>query len=136
MHIMLTWTAKDRSAFELVDMTADKRFIYENNGVRFVYAKEGETPESIAAEFKIKQRRLCEYNLITRPEEVVFHCGDVIYLERLSKRNREAKVYVTVGGESVRDIALRFAVRPEKIISRNDLEEGQRLKPGQRIKLK
>ena len=43
--------------FELVDMTADKRFIYENNGVRFVYAKEGETPESMAKEFGVKYKR-------------------------------------------------------------------------------
>ncbi|MBQ3710110.1 MAG: glucosaminidase domain-containing protein [Bacteroidales bacterium] len=135
-ELELAYSPKDRSSFELVDMTADKRFLYENNGVRFVYAKEGETPESIAKEFGIKQKRLCEYNLITRPEEVVFHCGDVVYLEKLHKRNSDTKRYTAVGGESVRDIALRFAVRPDKIISRNDLEEGEKLKPGQVIKLR
>ena len=135
-ELELAFTPTDRSLYELVDMTADKRFIYENNHVRFVYAKEGETPETLAKEFGIRKKKLCKYNLITRPDEAVFHQGDVVYLEQLRKRNWKAKKYITEGGETVRDIALRFAVRPEKIIKRNKLEPNVVLKPGQKIKLR
>ena len=132
----LAFSPTDRSAFELVDMTEDKRFIYENNHVRFLYAKEGETPESLAKELGIKKKKLCKYNLIKRPDEMVFHQGDVVYLEQLRKRNCKVKKYITEGGETVRDIAWRLAVRPEKIVKRNTLEEGAVLKPGQKIKLR
>ena len=135
-ELELAYSPADRSAFELVDMTEDKRFIYENNHVRFVYAKEGETPESIAKEFGIKKKKLCKYNLITRPEEALFHSGDVVYLEKLRKRNWKAKKHFVEEGESVRDIALHYAVRPEKILKRNKLDEGAVLKPGQKIKLR
>ena len=135
-ELELAFTPTDRSLYELVDMTKDKRFIYENNHVRFVYAKEGETPETLAKEFGIRKKKLCKYNLITRPDEAVFHQGDVVYLEQLRKRNWKAKKYITEGGETVRDLALRFAVRPEKIIKRNDLEPNVVLKPGQKIKLR
>ena len=135
-ELELAFTPTDRSLYELVDMTADKRFIYENNHVRFVYAKEGETPESISKEFGIKQKKLCKYNLISRPDEMVFHQGDIIYLEKLRKRNWKAKKHIVAEGETVRDIALRYAVRPEKIIKRNKLEEGVALQPGQKIKLR
>ena len=117
-------------------MTADKRFIYENNKVRFVYAKEGETPESLAKEFGIKKKKLCKYNLITRPDEMVFHQGDIVYLEQLRKRNCKVKKHIVEGGETVRDIALRYAVRIDKIIKRNKLEEDVVLKPGQILKLR
>jgi hypothetical protein len=132
----LAFSPEDRSVFELVDMTEDKRFIYENNHVRFVYAKEGETPASIAKEFGIRKKKLCKYNLITRPDEAVFHQGDVVYLEPLRKKNWKAKKYYAIGGESVRDIALRFAVKPEKIMKRNHLEENAQIKAGQKIKLR
>ena len=135
-ELELAFTPTDRSLYELVDMTEDKRFIYENNHVRFVYAKEGEPPESLAKEFGIRKKKLCKYNLITRPDEMVFHQGDVVYLEQLRKRNWKAKKYITEGGETVRDLALRFAVRPEKIIKRNDLEPNVVLKPGKKIKLR
>lgn len=135
-ELELAYSPVDRSAFELVDMTADKRFIYENNHVRFVYAKEGETLESLSKEFSIKQKKLCKYNLITRPEEVIFHNGDVVYLEQLRKRNWKAKRHFVEEGETVRDIALHYAVRPEKILKRNDLDPNVVLKPGQKIKLR
>lgn len=126
----LAFSPTDRSAFELVDMTADKRFIYENNGVRFVYAKEGETPEQLAKEFGVKFKKFCEYNLLRRPDEMVFHSGDVVYLARLKNKNWKAKKYTVAEGETLRDVALRFAVKPEKIMKKNGLQSA-RLQTGQ-----
>lgn len=136
IELELAYSPADKSAYELADMTADKRFIYENNGVRFLYAKEGETPESLSKELRIRKRQLCQYNLVKRPDEMVFHYGDVVYLEKLRNNNRKVKKYVVDGNESVRDIALRFAVQPERIVKMNKLENGKRLKAGQKIRLR
>ena len=127
----LAFSPEDRSAYTLVDMTADKRFIYENNGVRFVYAKEGETPEQMAKDFGIKFKKFCDYNLLRRPDEMVFHSGDVVYLSRLRNKNWKAKKYTVQEGETLRDVALRFAVKPNQILKKNRLNEGARLTTGQ-----
>ena len=134
--IELAFSPTDRSVYELVDMTADKRFIYENNKVRFVYAKEGETPEQIAKAFGIKFKRFCQYNCLKHPDEMVFHSGDVVYLEKLRNRNWKAKKYTVQEGETVRDVALRFAVKPNKILRKNGLKEGARLHKGQELWLR
>ena len=136
IELELAYSPADKSAYELVDMTADKRFIYENNGVRFLYAKEGETPESLSKELRIRKRQLCQFNLVQRPDEMVFHYGDVVYLEKLRNNNRKVKKYVADGNESIRDIALRFAVQPERIVKMNKLEKGKKLKAGQKIRLR
>ena len=127
----LAYSPNDRSVFELVDMTADKRFIYENNGVRFVFAKEGETPEGLAAAFGVKFKKFCEYNLLNHPDEMVFHSGDVVYLAKLKNKNWKAKKYTVQEGETLRDVALRFAMKPERILDENGLEEGTCLSAGQ-----
>ena len=132
----LAYSPNDRSVFELVDMTAEKRFIYENNGVRFVFAKEGETPEGLAAAFGVKYKKFCENNLLRRPDEMVFHSGDVVYLAKLKNKNWKAKKYTVQEGETLRDVALRFAVKPERILSKNSLKEGTRLRAGQVIWLR
>ena len=123
--IELAFSPDDRSAYELVDMTDSKRFIYENNGVRFVFAKEGETPEQMAKEFGVKYKRFCEYNLLRRPDEMVFHSGDVVYLSKLKNKNWKAKKYTVAEGETLRDVALRFAVKPEKILKKNSLQSAR-----------
>lgn len=132
----LAFAPDDRSTFELVDMTSDKRFIYENNGVRFLFAKEGETPEGLARELGLKYQKLCEYNLLKRPDEMVFHSGDVVYLEPLHNKNWKAGKHVVKEGETLRDVALRYAIKPERIIKRNALAEGQRLTAGQELWLR
>ena len=132
----LAYAPENRSVFELVDMTAEKRFIYENNGVRFVFAKEGETPEQLAKDFGIKFKKFCDYNLLKRPDEMVFHSGDVVYLAPLRNKNWKAKQYTVKEGETLRDVALRFAVKPERIQNRNGLEKNARLAKGQKLWLR
>jgi hypothetical protein len=135
-YFELAYSPKDKSIFPLADMTPDARSIYENNGVRFVYAKEGETPESMAKTFGIKFKRFCQYNCLKHPEEVVFHSGDVVYLEKLRNKNWKAKKYTVQEGETLRDVALRFAVKPERIVKYNKLQDDKHLKKGQKIKLR
>ena len=130
-YFELAFSPKDKSIFPLADMTPEGRFIYENNGVRFVYAKEGETPESMAKTFGIKFKRFCQYNCLKHPEEVVFHSGDVVYLEKLRNKNWKAKKYTVQEGETLRDVALRFAVKPEKILRKNGMKGGTRISKGQ-----
>ena len=135
-YFELAYSPKDKSVFPLADMTTEGRFIYENNGVRFVFAKEGETPEGLAKSFGIKFKRFCQYNCLKHPEEAVFHSGDVVYLEKLRNRNWKAKKYTVQEGETLRDVALRFAVKPNKILRKNGLKEGAKLHKGQELWLR
>ena len=130
-YFELAYSPVDKSVFPLVDMTPDGRFIYENNKVRFVFAKEGETPENMARAFGIKFKRFCEYNCLKHPEEVVFHSGDVVYLSKLRNSNWKARKYTVQEGETLRDVALRFAVKPERILKMNGLKENARFSKGQ-----
>ena len=134
-YFELAYAPEDKSVFPLADMTPEGRFIYENNRVRFVFAKEGETPEGLAKAFGIKYKRFCQYNCLKHPEEVVFHSGDVVYLSKLRSRNWKAKKYTVQEGETLRDVALRFAVKPEMIQTLNEIKEGERLHEGQVIVL-
>ena len=132
----LAYSPGNRSAFELVDMTAEKRFIYENNKVRFAFAKEGETPEQLAKAFGVKLKKFNEYNLLKHPDEMVFHSGDVVYLGKLRNSNWKARKHIVEEGETLRDIALRFAVKPNKILAKNGLKEGDRISKGQELWLR
>lgn len=132
----LAFTPENRSSFELVDMNTSKRFIYENNGVRFAFAKEGETLEQLAQAFGVKYKDLAEYNLLRHPDDMVFHSGDVVYLAKLKNRNWKVRKYTVAEGETVRDVALRFAVKPERILRMNGLDSKAKLHKGQGLWLR
>ena len=48
----------------------------------------------------------------------------------------KAKKYTVQEGETLRDVALRFAVKPEKILKKNGLKEGAQLVKGQELWLR
>ena len=67
---------------------------------------------------------------------MVFHSGDVVYLTPVRNNNMKAPLHTVEEGETIRDIALRFAVKPQVIMRKNGLTEGARLSPGQQLWLR
>ena len=105
-------------------------------GVRFVFAKEGEVPDMMAAEFGLSSKKFNEYNCLSRPNEMVFHSGDVVYLAPLKNKNRHEKTYMVSANETLRDVALKFAVKPEKLSRINGITTEGYLEEGLTVKLK
>lgn len=124
-----------KSAFEIVDMTDLGRFIYLNNGVKFIYAKEGETPKSIAKELGIPMRQIADYNYISSPKDFVFLSGDVVYIVPLKNKCKHPSTFNVDETITMRDVALRFAVKLDKLQKYNK-NLGKVVKPGTVVKLK
>lgn len=124
-----------KSVFEIVDMTDLGRFIYLNNGVKFIYAKEGETPKSIAKELGIPMRQIADYNYISSPKDFVFLSGDVVYIVPLKNKCKHPSTFNVDETMTMRDVALRFAVKLDKLQKYNK-NLGKVVKPGTVVKLK
>ena len=62
--------------------------------------------------------------------------GDVVYLAKLKNRNWKARKYTVAEGETVRDVALRFAVKPDRILKMNKLSPKAKVHKGQELWLR
>ena len=115
-----------------------ERTLYSQNGVPFVYAAEGETYRSIAAEYHLFRRELLRYNdLKAEPEELL--PGTVVYLGAKKKKAPKGldKYIVETDGEDFHAICQRFAVREKSILKLNGLTAAPAdLKEGDEIKLR
>ena len=61
-----------------------------------------------------------------------FGDGKAIFRKNLNAKRQHESPYGTVQeGETLRDVALRFAVKPEKILRKNGMKEGDRIGMGQ-----
>ncbi len=126
----------DKSAYELAEMTKSGRFVYLNNGVKFIYAKDGDTPISLGAELGVFSYQIYKYNYLENGTDYVFKSGDLIYIEPLKNKCRKPSHYTMQYGETLRDVALKFAVKLEKLQKKNDVKENTYLAPGRQIRLK
>ena len=131
----LLYNPEVKSAFEIVDMTETGRFVYLNNGVKFIYAKEGETPKSLAKELGIPMRQIADYNYISSPKDFVFLSGDVVYVVPLKNKCKHPSTFKVEETMTLRDVALRFAVKLDKLQKYNQ-NQGKVVKSGTVVKLK
>jgi hypothetical protein len=111
----------------------NNREIWENNKVKFIYAREGDTWFSLAQEFEIYGWQIRKYNDLEKNDEI--QPGETIYLER--KRNKSSREnHVVRKGENMRNISQRYGVKLNVLYRRNALDRGKVVPPGSVIKLK
>ncbi len=119
--------------FEAITISDNNRAVYENNGVKFIYARRGDTFYKIAQDFHIYTWQVYKYNELKK-KDPVFE-GQMIYLERKKSKAREA-FHVVSPGETLRDISQKYGVRLKRLCKYNTLDKNADLFPNQKIKLR
>ena len=111
------------------------RHMYSKNGVPFIYSTEGETLQSIAKTYGLFVKELLRFNDLTEAEDL--RPGTIVYLQQ--KKNSAVKgleMHVMETGESLRDIAQRYAVKMDRLYKLNGWNKGYEPKEGDCIKLR
>lgn len=120
---------------EVVDKAFDGRYVRENNGVKFIYAKSGDNVYRLAHEMEIYDYQLVKYNNLGKRRN--FTENEVIYIE--PKKNRASKKYkyhVIEKGETLSYVSRLYAVKLESIFKMNGMNENTVLHIGDKIRLR
>lgn len=119
--------------FKYVEVTFGNRGVYENNGVRLIFARDGDTPEKIADDLGIHTFQILRYNEIGKNERIV--PGAIIYVEPKKKKSSE-KFHIVAPEETMREISQLYAIKLKSLYKFNKMSEGHEPKPGEKILLK
>ncbi|MDR1681337.1 MAG: glucosaminidase domain-containing protein [Prevotellaceae bacterium] len=111
------------------------RDLFERNGAMYVLARTNDTYELIANEYNIKLKRLLSYN--DESSDRILGKGDPIYLsKKKSRADKRQPVHIANDGETLWQIAQRYAVRLQSIESYNNMRDGRQPEEGQEIYLR
>ena len=126
----VTVQASEKFSFSL------SRTLMSKNGVTFIYARKGETYESIARANNLFLKEILKFN--DASPSATLHAGDIVYLQRKKKRTQKGldKYIVESDGESLRDICQRFAVRMDRVEKMNGFAPGHDLREGDTVLLR
>ncbi|MFW5687304.1 MAG: glucosaminidase domain-containing protein [Bacteroidota bacterium] len=109
------------------------RDILENNRIRYVYARQGDTPESLARELGLWAWEIYRYNEMGRSDQLAI--GDIVYLQP-KRRNARQSWHVVQEGETMYDISQKYGVKLKLLYRRNKMEPGTEPDPGRKIQLR
>lgn len=112
------------------------RMIYRQNGVPFVYSKDGESYASIAEDNNLFLREILKFNDL--PFDQKLNPGTMVYLQAKKNQTRKGldKYIVEQDGESLRDICQRFGVKQKNIMKINAFDPEHKLRGGDTILLR
>lgn len=91
---------------------------YKDHNLVYVVAKDGDTYEAIATEFKFKVKDICKYNEV--PENFPLKDGDIVYLQKKkSKADKPNYEHVVQIGESMHSISQQYGIRVKNLYKMN-----------------
>ena len=111
------------------------REIRSTNGVACIIATEHDTWSQLAREYNLFRREILRFNDLSR--EVPLQAGEIVYLE--AKKNESAPhldKHVVEEGETLRDLAQRYAVKMKKLYQYNAMKPGTEPEPGTILNLR
>lgn len=124
---------KNGADFKTITIGAANREIFINNGVKFIYARQGDTFYKIAQDFNIYTWQVYTYNDLKKKDKLTE--GQMVYLEK--KKTKGTRNFHTVNpGETLFDIAQHYGIRLKKLCKCNSLDKDAELFPNQEIKLR
>ncbi len=111
------------------------RKIKTNNRVKFIVAKKGDSYTKLIDEFQLLRFELYHYNDAKKGDKI--KTGDIVYLQPKRNKSEKGKDFHTVKkGESIKSISQKYAIKSKKLRKRNHLEKTEKLKVGQKLKLR
>lgn len=115
------------------EISDGNRSVYLNNGVKLVFARNGDTPNSIAKDFGIHTFQILKYNELGKDESIKE--GQVIYI--VPKKSKSKQSHHSVAeGETMRNIAQYYGVKLKSLYKINHISEGHEPSKGEKIKLR
>ena len=112
------------------------RKIYSINGVKFIYANEGETYSSIADKYDLFPKEILRFNDTGSDRSLM--TGEVVYIQ--AKKTRAAKgmdKYISdEGGETMRELSQRFGLKLKNLCKMNGRGTGYVSQPGDEFVLR
>ena len=111
--------------------------IYIFNKNYYLYARQGDTFRSLAAEVGISYRKLARYN--ERNKRDVLQAGEIVWLKK--KRSNAPKefrrqLHTVVAGESMYTIAQKYGIRLKSLYQLNRLSPDYTISLGDRLRVR
>ena len=120
---------------EVVGKLPDERYIRENNKVKFIYAREGESVYELADMLGIYDYQIVKYNNLGKRRTL--KKDEIIYIEpKRNKAMRRYKYHTIQKGETLSHVSRLYAVKLKSIFKMNDMDENTVLHVGDNIRLR
>lgn len=134
-EVKIVYTPYRITDSEVVGKTPDDRYIRENNKVKFIYAREGESVYDLAEMFCIYDYQIVKYNDLGKRRTL--KDNEIIYIEpKKNKAMRRYEYHTIQKGETLSYVSRLYGVKLKSLFKMNDMDENTIIHVGDNIRLR
>ena len=104
-----------------------------HNRIKYIVARNGDTPEKIMKEFDIWPKQFYKFNDLKSGDKL--KDGMIVYLQPKRKKG-DVKYHIVKGNESLWEISQQHGIKLSWLLKRNHLKENSRIRKGQKLWLR
>jgi LysM repeat protein len=109
--------------------------VMENNKLRYIVVRDGDTRENIEEEFQLLRWELSRYNELSSDFKIT--PGQILYLQpKKEKAESGNEFYNAAGGDTMYLISQRFGIKLKSLYKMNRMQEDSEPEPGSTIWLR
>lgn len=109
--------------------------VMENNRVRYIVVKDGDTREKLEEELQLLKWELPKYNELK--SDFVPQPGQILYLQpKRDKAEPGKEYYIVTDGDTMYNISQKYGIKLKKLYEMNRMPEGTEPEPGKKIWLR
>jgi LysM repeat protein len=109
--------------------------VMENNRIKYIIAREGDTKTRIEAEFKLLKWELQRYNELG--PDFTITPGQILYLQPKREKAEPGKeTYICTEGETMYSISQKFGIKLKSLYEMNRMKSGEEPSKGSKIFLR
>jgi LysM repeat protein len=124
-----------QDAITFGDIMARVPRIQENNRVRYIVVKEGDTREKLEKEFQLITWELPRFNDLD--DDFVPRPGQILYIEpKKDKASEGMNFHTAIAGETMHAISQKYAVKLKSLLEMNRIDKGTEPNAGDKIWLR
>lgn len=118
----------------VIEYTVGYREMITDNNVKFVFAKSGDTYQSVADAMNLHKWQLLKYNDADKNRTLAE--GERVYIKPKRNKAKGTDHHIVQEGQTLREISQLHAVKLKRLMKYNDLPENPALHQGQKVKLR
>jgi LysM repeat protein len=109
--------------------------VMENNNLRYIIVRDGDTREKLQEEFQLLSGELSRYNELGN--DFTITPGQILYLQpKKEKADSGTEFYTTVQGDTMYMISQRYGIKLKSLYKMNRMQENSEPEPGSTIWLR
>ena len=109
--------------------------VMENNRIKYIIVRDGDTKEKIDAEFKLLRWELQRYNELG--PDFTIEPGQILYLQPKREKAEPGKeTYICTEGETMYSISQKFGIKLKSLYEMNRMKSGEEPAKGSKIFLR